>query len=119
MSLLAQVRAGLDQAWEALGDLKSEATYKRIVRGAYNPATGTISQTISNTSVTVGLVDYTDEQRSGSDMQSGDMRILMRAKDLAFRPEDEDQIIESDGTTWTVKQVMGDKRLYWDLRVRR
>jgi hypothetical protein len=118
MSLLAQVRAGLDTAWEALGDLKVEVDYTRIVRGAYNPGTGTVTQTVTKIPLTVGLVDYTDEQRANSDMQSGDQRVLMRAKDLPFKPQDEDVLTEKDGTIWTVKQVAGDKRLYWDLRVR-
>lgn len=119
MSLLAQVRAGLDSAWEALGDLKVEADYTRIVRGAYNPSTGAVTQSKTTVRVMVGLVDYTDEQRSNSDMQAGDMRALLRARDLPFEPQDEDVLTELDGRVWTVKKVAGDRRIYWDLRIRR
>ena len=118
MSVLAQVRAGLDTAWEALGDLKVEVDYTRISRGTYNPATGAVTQTVTKVPLTVGLVEYTDEQRANSDMKAGDQRAILRAKDLPFKPQNEDILVEKDGTTWTVQQVGGDKRLYWDLRVR-
>ena len=119
MSVLAQLRSGVDAAWAALGDLLIDAEYRRIVRGAYNPATGTVAETLTKVSLKAALVDFTSEERKGSDMEAGDRRAILRAKDLPFRADSADLIVDSDGTIWSVVQVQGDSRIYWDLRIRR
>lgn len=119
MSILNQLRAGLDQAWEALGDALVPVTYRSVSRGAYNPATGSVSQTETSTPITAALIDYKAEQRGGgSDIRTGDRRAIVRAKDLAKRAQSGDQILEADGTRWTVVSVEGDPRVYFDLQIR-
>lgn len=118
MSVLGQIRSGLDLAWSALGDAKVSVQYVKIARGSYNPATGAVAQTKTVTTLDVGLVDYSDGIRRNDDVQSGDRRALIRAKDLAGKPGDGDLLVEADGTTWSVVKVSGDSRIYWDLQVR-
>lgn len=118
MSILAQLRSGLDAAWAALGDAKTTVTYGAVARGNYNPATGAVSQSQTSTVIEAGLVDYKAEQRSGTDIRSGDRRALIRAKDLTTRPQTGDYLTEADGTKWTVVSVQGDPRVYFDLQIR-
>jgi hypothetical protein len=119
MSLLGQLRSGIDQAWEALGDLLVEIDYQRVSRGQYNPATGLVAQTTTKVRLKAALVDYTAQERSGSDMESRDRRAILRAKDLPFKADSGDLLVELDGTQWAVQQVAGDARVYWDLKIRR
>src|SRR4051794_10718639 len=119
MSILSQLKSGLDQAWIALDDVLMPVSYVSIARGQYNPSTGAVSQAQTATPITAALVDYKTELRgSGSDIRSGDRRALVRAKDLPSRPQSGDQIVESDGTRWTVVSVAGDPRIYFDLQIR-
>jgi len=118
MSLLDQFKVGLDKAWLGIADLLQEAEFIKITRSNFDPISGVVSQTSTITKVMVGIVDFDNVTRTGSDIQAGDMRALVRASDLPATPSPGD-LLAADGQTWTVIAVRGDLRIVWDLQVRR
>jgi hypothetical protein len=108
-NILAKLRAGLNQAWVALGDAKTAIAYVSITQGSLTPTTITL--------INAGLVDYKAGTRPGSDIRAGDRRAIIRASDLPARPKSGD-LIQADGTTWTVVAVQGDPRVFYDLQLR-
>ena len=69
------------------------------------------------------LLDYGTKLIDGDMIKRGDKKITIAAADLAFDPDEQDQIILADGTTLTVvgavaARLDGDP-VTWDLQVRR
>jgi hypothetical protein len=118
MSLMDILKVEMSKAWLSISDLLTPAEYIAISGSAYNVATGQVSQTSTITSVMVALVDYEIGTRTGSDIQSGDRRVMIRASDLPAAPAPGD-LVAVDGQTWSVISCRGDARLFWDLQVRR
>jgi len=118
MTLLDQLKTGIDAAWMRIADLLQEAEYIKITRSSFDPISGVVSQTSTITRILVGLVDYTASTRPGSDIEAGDRRALIRAADLPTTPTPGD-LLAVDDQTWTVIRVSGDPRLFHDLQIRR
>lgn len=118
MSLLDQLNTGIDTAWNAMADLLVPVAYTAIKRGSYSPSTGVVSQTSTITQLKAALVDYSDTTRSGSDIEAGDRRALIRASDLPGQPQPGDTLAVA-GVVWSVVSVNGDPRVFHDLQVRR
>jgi hypothetical protein len=118
MSLIEILKVEMGKAWMSIRDLLTAAEYISISGSAYDPATRQVSQTSTITSVMVALVDYDHGMRTGSDIQAGDRRVMIRASDLPNSPQPGD-LVAVDNQTWAVVAVRGDARLFWDLQVRR
>lgn len=122
MSNLATVRKAMDQGWEALGDLRQTVTIKRISRGTYNPATGQTTDNVITASVLGVLTSYEASLIDGTDIRVGDMRCVLRGKDIAFRPQQGDSVILPNGEVWSVMRATGDfydPPVYHELTLRR
>jgi hypothetical protein len=122
MTMLDTVRAALDQGWNALGDLRQQVTVRRVSRGAYNPATGTTSDTVLTATVLGILVNFESELIDGSDIRVGDLRCVLRGKDISFRPEQGDTVNLPNGQRWSVIRATGDlydPPIYHELTLRR
>jgi hypothetical protein len=118
MSLMDLIKTEMDKAWLAASDLLVRGEYIAITGSTYDPATGRVSQSSTITSVMIALVDYELSTRTGSDIQSGDRRAMIRASDLPSVPTPGDLLAIGD-QTWTVVRTGGDPRLFHDLQIRR
>lgn len=68
------------------------ATIRRVTPGAYNPATGTASEAITDAMVRGVLEDVT--LREVNDLvQAGDKRLIIAAADIVFAPTTAEEVI--------------------------
>jgi hypothetical protein len=122
MAILDTVRAAFDQGWDALSDLRQPVTIRRVSRGAYNPATGLTADTVLTATVLGVLTSYESELINGTDIRVGDLRCVLRGKDIAFRPEQGDTVNLPNGQRWSVWRATGDlydPPIYHELTLRR
>lgn len=122
MGMVDTVRQALDQGWAALGDLLQPVTVRRISRGTYNPATGLTTDNVLTATVQAILVGYDNELIDGTDIKVGDLRCILRGKDITFRPEQGDSVTLPNAQKWSVVRASGDfydPPLYHDLTLRR
>ena len=67
-------------------------TFTRSSAGAYNPATGTAAVVLTDFVVTGTVIDYPDINAPGTDILSGDKRILISAVALSAVPQPGDYL---------------------------
>jgi len=79
------------------------ATIRRVVPGAYNPTTGSISETTTDT-VVRGVLQDINLNEVNDLIQATDKRLLIAAADLANAPTPTDRVIIS-GVTHQVIRV--------------
>ncbi len=79
------------------------ATIRRVVTGAYNPTTGTASETITDTAVN-GVLEDVSLREVNELVQAGDKRLLIAAADVANAPTTADEVI-IESITYQVIQV--------------
>lgn len=79
------------------------ATIRRVVPGVYNPTTGTVSETTTDTSVR-GVLEDVNLREVNDLIQAGDKRLLIAAADIANPPTAADEAI-IEGITYQTVQV--------------
>jgi hypothetical protein len=79
------------------------ATIRRVVPGAYNPTTGTVSETTTDTAVR-GVLEDVNLREVNDLIQAGDKRLLIAAADIANPPTTADEAI-IEGITYQTVQV--------------
>jgi hypothetical protein len=79
------------------------ATIRRVVAGAYNPTTGTVSETTTDTAVR-GVLEDVNLREVNDLIQAGDKRLLIAAADIANPPTTADEAI-IEGITYQTVQV--------------
>ena len=73
------------------------ATIRRVVTGAYNPTTGTVSETTADTTVR-GVLEDVNLREVNDLIQAGDKRLLIAAADIANAPTTADEVLISSVT---------------------
>lgn len=68
------------------------ATIRRVTLGAYDPATGTASETTADT-VVRGVLQHVNLREVNDLIQAGDKRLLVAAADLTNAPTNADRVI--------------------------
>jgi hypothetical protein len=68
------------------------AIIRRVTPGVYNPTTGTVSETTSDTAVR-GVLEDVNLREVNDLIQAGDKRLLIAAADLAGAPTTADRVI--------------------------
>jgi hypothetical protein len=122
MTMLDTIRSALDQGWNALGDLRQTVTVRRVSRGDYNPATGRTTDVVLSATVLGVLTSYEADLVDGSDIRVGDLRCLLRGRDIDFRPQQGDTVDLPNGQRWSVTRATGDlydPPIYHELTLRR
>lgn len=114
----AAIRSGLAQAWTLLASRLKQVQFQHITQGVYVPATGTVSQSVTTTTLKCFLLDFELEQIGGTDILSSDLRAIIRVTDLAAADEG-DKLTDHRGIVWNVMAVRGDPDFYYDLVLRR
>lgn len=89
MSFYTDIRATADALLLSKGAV---VTFTQAVVSAYDPATGTATPTLTDYPLTAVVFDYPDEQVNGSDIMTGDKRVLASAQNLAALPTPSDYI---------------------------
>jgi hypothetical protein len=83
---------GADVAY-LLEDFGSDLTITRIVRGAYNPATGVAPAPTSQTFTIRGVfINYADANVDGTVVRMGDRRLLVSAQGAGTTPAVGDRV---------------------------
>ena len=80
-----------------------EAVIRRVTPGVYNPTTGTVSETTSDTELR-GVLEDVNLREVNDLIQAGDKRLIVAAADTAAVPTMADRVIIS-GRTLQVIQV--------------
>ena len=79
------------------------ATIRTVTPGAYNPTTGTVSQTTSDTAVR-GVLEDVNIREVNDLIQATDKRLLIAAADVTTAPTTADEVLIS-GTNYQVVRV--------------
>jgi hypothetical protein len=80
-----------------------EAVIRRVTPGVYNPTTGTVSETTSDTELR-GVLEDVNLREVNDLIQAGDKRLIVAAADTAAVPTMADRVI-INGRTLQVIQV--------------
>lgn len=78
------------------------ATIRRIVNGAYNATTGTVSETVTDTAVR-GVLQDVNLREVNDLIQATDKRLLIAAADLAIVPTTADRVIINSVTHQVIR----------------
>ena len=100
MSLATSLRK---TASKLMGKFGGVATIRAISTGSYNPTTGTVSQTTSDTAVR-GVLEDVNIREVNDLIQATDKRLLIAAADVTAAPTTADEVVIS-GTTYQVVRV--------------
>jgi hypothetical protein len=69
-----------------------EAMIRRVTPGVYNPTTGTVSETVTDTPVR-GVLEDVKQREVGGLIQAGDKKLIIAAADLVAVPTTADRVI--------------------------
>jgi hypothetical protein len=100
MTLAKPLRKVVTKLMERFG---GTATIRRVVPGAYNPTTGTVSETTTDTLVR-GVLEDVNLREVNDLIQAGDKRLLIGAADIAITPTTADEAI-IEGIKYQTVQV--------------
>ena len=78
------------------------ATIRRVTPGIYNPTTGTVSETTSDTAVR-GVLEDVNLREVNDLIQAGDKRLLIAAADLAGAPTTADRVVITGRTLQVIE----------------
>ena len=91
MSISSALRKAASKALKKLG---GDVTIRRIRTGSYDTATGTISETTSDTTVK-GFLEQVNQREENDLIQDTDQRLTIAASDLSFTPTTTDKVVIS------------------------
>lgn len=82
------------------------ATFRKVTVGTYNTATGKVTNTTSDTSVKIVLLDYNMALKNKPDslVKDNDRKVLMAASSIAVNPSTNDLIIIGSDT-YTITSI--------------
>ncbi len=78
------------------------ATLRRVTPGIYNPTTGTVSETTSDTALR-GVLEDVALREVNDLIQAGDKRLIIAAADTAAVPTTADRVIISNRTLQVIE----------------
>lgn len=81
-------------ATKTLAKLGGDITLRRVTTGIYNPTTGTISETISDTTIKGALTNVSRSEVNDL-VESQDKLLIISAGDISFVPTTKDKVIIS------------------------
>jgi hypothetical protein len=100
MTLATSLRATASKLMAKFG---GTATIRRVTTGTYNPATGTVSESTSDTAVR-GVLQDVNLREVNDLIRATDKRLLIAAADLSAPPTTADEVIIT-GSTYQVIRV--------------
>ena len=91
MSISSALRKAASKALKKLG---GDVTIRRITTGSYDTATGTLSESTSDTTVK-GFLEQVNQREENDLIQDTDQRLTIAASDLSFTPTTTDKVVIS------------------------
>lgn len=91
-------------ASKLMGKFGGVATIRTVTTGAYNPTTGTVSETTADTAVR-GVLEDVNLREVDDLIQATDKRLLIAAADVNAAPTTSDEVLIV-GTTYQVIRVV-------------
>jgi hypothetical protein len=91
-------------ASKLMGKFGGVATIRTVTAGAYNPTTGTVSETTADTAVR-GVLEDVNLREVDDLIQATDKRLLIAAADVSAAPTTSDEVLISS-TTYQVVRVI-------------
>ncbi|MBT4080296.1 MAG: hypothetical protein HOE82_06755 [Gammaproteobacteria bacterium] len=103
------IATAIGNAFTALGDIPETVTYRQRTDGSYNAATGVVSHTDTDTSVSAVVEPLTGGQEPNiiAEEHSGDLSFTFQQSDLSVEPNTNDEIIRNS-EVYTVSQIIAD-----------
>ena len=91
---------------ELLAEFGQAVVLRKVAAGAYDPATGTVTQTETNHNTVAALFDFTGVQSGQmfapeTAILAGDKQCLMSPQVTAV-PAPNDKVVDAGGTVWQV-----------------
>lgn len=99
------VRQGIKSAFQAMGGLKKEVTYKRLTGETYNESTGQYENEYSEIPVDVVITDYSLSEVKETTIKHGDKKVFLPASQVDFTPKSGDDSIIIDGSSHSIQSV--------------
>ena len=99
MALANSLRKTASKLVKKLG---ADVTIRVITVGAYDPATGTASETTSDTTIK-GVIEDVNAREVNDLVQAGDRRLLIAAADVTAIPTVKDKILVSSVTHQVIR----------------
>lgn len=83
-----------DAAAQLIDDVGISATLRKVTEGSYDTDTGTVpGGSTSDLTVQALLLNYSDFQRANTSIDARDRKAVIKAKDLASPPDQQDILI--------------------------
>lgn len=117
MGINSSIQNAVNSLWSVGADRLKVAVYRSFSQGAYNPATGLVPQTVSDTSVSA-FFDNPKGSAGAGDQYSNEVTCYIRASDLPVAKQD-DKLIDHNSIVWNVAFVGGNPDFYHELTLRR
>lgn len=93
MTIRTRLQATADRLWVRFASVALAATYRRFSGGSYNPVTGEVGDGYAESSITVILERWRQDQIDGQVVKAGDRIAKVRGRELGFEPSTDDQIV--------------------------
>ena len=75
-----------------LGKLGGDVTFKRITHGSYDTATGSVSESITSTTIK-GILQNVNQRETNDLIKDNDKLLIIAASDLSFVPTVSDKVV--------------------------
>lgn len=101
----AAIRQVIKTAFQQLGNLKKQVTYKRLTGETYNNATGKYVNTYSEIPVNVFISYFDKSVVDNLTISLDDRKVYLPAYQINFEPKAGDDSIIIDGQTFAIEAV--------------
>ena len=120
MGLQEVFKAAAQMAFEVSGNIKTSVTYTHVTANAsYNPATGAVSTSATNYTVSVIFDEYESEDVDGVTILNTDQIAMIPVENLPIIPSNHDYM-EADSKRWNVVNKKVDPaNALWILQTRK
>ena len=121
MSLRTTVQRAVKTGLKAMDDIQETATYSGVTTTAYDPATGTITETSGGGGVVkMVFMSFSFMEIDGVAVLANDRKVIIASLDLDVTPTLNDTITRADGSAWNVIASKTDPAgAAWVLQIRR
>jgi len=121
MSLRTTVQRAVKTGLKAMDDIQETATYGGVTTTAYDPATGTITETSGGGGVVkMVFTSFSFMEIDGVAVLANDRKVIIASLDLDVTPTLNDTITRADGSAWNVIGIKTDPAgAAWVLQIRK
>lgn len=93
MSLKGQTYVAVKKLFRILSSFLEDFTYKSIVKGAFNPATGLQAETVTEIALSGIGINYGDYSRGDGTYEKTDLALIFLREGTTFTPSTNDKVV--------------------------